>query len=274
MEIRSIDEKEITLLEVLVKTSYQTQVTHPSNKELDRPVGFGSGFISTHLDKIYFVTVDHVIHPEDYETGTEVRNWIDYTLSIFNNVNPADYFLSTIITPLGGFYYLNRFDLNKPEEAYELVDIAVCLMKPINFKYPFLTDEVIFTGEKIPAGEEKWTIKSETFVKPSTDEYYLVYGKVNTKLDGIQLKSEPTLKENLKFVKKSGDYFLFNTESKITNINDWRGLSGSPVISTKGECVGVFCSGNEDSHAVWVMPIDKVKMLMEIIIQQEKLEKK
>ncbi len=76
----------------------------------------------------------------------------------------------------------------------------------------------------------------------------------------------------LRFISKAGDYFLFNTPETINDIEEWEGLSGSPVISEDGDCVGVLCSVYENSTSIWVMPISKVKMLIEIAIQQEKLE--
>lgn len=267
-----IENEEISLLEILVKTSYHTQVTHPDNKDMDRPIAYGSGFISSHLDTKFFVTADHVLHPDDYQGEQEKRTWTDYIISIYNNIRPDNDFLSTVITPLNGFYYMESFNIERPDEADELVDITVCVIKPINVKYPFLTQEVKFIREIIPANQKKWTVKSETFVEPKSGKYYFVFGNVKTKLDGIQLKSEATLKENLKFVKKSGDYYLFNSESEITDRSDWEGLSGSPVISIDGDCVGVLCSVNENSKSIWVMPIQRVKMLMEVAIQQERLE--
>ncbi len=267
--IQELENKEVTLHEILVKTSYQTQVNRPSDLHLTNPVAFGSGFIISFYDKSFFVTADHVLHLDDYTEGIKQRNWIDNVVSIFNNVRPENEFLSTIITPLGGFYYMEKFNLDKPDQVSELVDITLCIMKPINFQYPFLTDEVVFTGEIINAGEQKWVIKKECFTLPNVENKYFIFGKIRTKLEGIILKSEPTLKEDLIFINQIGDYFLFNTNDIIISREDWDGLSGSPVIDINGNCVGVLCSINEKSKSVWVMPFDNVKRLMEVAIQQE-----
>ena len=62
---------------------------------------------------------------------------------------------------------------------------------------------------------------------------------------------------------------LFNTKDEIEDETDWEGLSGSPVLSEDGECVGVLCSVNENTKSVWVMTINKVRMLIEVIAHQE-----
>jgi len=224
------------------------------------------------MGNVFFVTADHVIHPTDYEGQLEKRTWSDYIISVFNNGQKEGDFLTIGITPLSGFYYMESFCLDKPDDEFELVDIALCVIKPQDLLLPFLTQEILFIGETIPANEKKWIVMSESFAEPNCDQNYFVFGFIKTRIEGIQLKSDPSLKENLKFIQKTGDYFLFNSESEIKDRMDWEGLSGSPVLSIDGFCVGVLCSINENSRSVWVMPIQKVKMLMEVAIQQERIE--
>ena len=175
----------IPLCEALVKTSYQTQITDAIDKNCENPVGFGSGFIVEYRDTVFFVTADHVVHPDDYDV--DARTGKDFIVSIYNNVKPETNFLSTVVTPLGGFYYMESFNLLKPDDAPELVDVSVCIMEKKHFKYPFLTDEVQFHGLTISAGEKKLRIQSELFVEPRSDQAYFIYGKINTKLIGMML---------------------------------------------------------------------------------------
>ena len=252
----------ISLQEVLVKTSYQTQTTLPSDKFCENPLAFGSGFIVEHKNVKFFVTADHTLHLNDYEDGINERTGIEYVVSIFTNYSPPENFLSTVVIPLGGFYYMEQFNLDKPEQANELVDITLCKMKDINLQYPFLCDDVQF------AKQQKITIKTECFGEPQISKNYFVFGQIKTRIEGIRVEREKTVKECLKFNQKAGDYFLFNTPETITDRKEWEGLSGSPVISEDGDCVGVLSSVNENSNSIWVMPISKVKMLMEVAIQQ------
>lgn len=265
---------QVSLHEILVKTSYLTQITEPDNLGLDKPIGFGSGFIVEYDQDKFFVTADHTIHIDDYNGEIEERNWKDYVIAIFNNYTDPTNFLSTIITPLGGFYYMEQFDLDKPQNLPRPVDVSVCKMKDIHFQYPFLTDQVTFTnGEIVNVGEQKFTIRKECFSEPDKEKNYFIFGKINTKLiDNIKMNWQNTIKEALKYKSNSGDFFLFNTQELITGDDEWEGLSGSPVISEEGECVGVLCDVLENSNSIWVMPISKVKMLIEVAIQQEKIQ--
>lgn len=267
-------EDEVSLNEVLVKTSYLIQITEPNDKNLESPIGYGSGFIVDYDNYKLFVTADHTVHIDDYAEEFEQRTWKDYVISIFNNYTDPKNFLSTSITALGGFYYMEQLNLDKPDDMPKPVDISVCIIKDINFKFPFLTNEVRFlNGETIKAGERKFAIKKECFCEIMESKNYFVFGKIRTKLiNEIRMEWTDTLKESLKFVCQSGDYYLFNTSKLITDIEDWAGLSGSPVISEDGECIGVLCDVLKNSTSIWVMPISKVKMLIEIAISQEKIE--
>lgn len=112
----------------------------------------------------------------------------------------------------------------------------------------------------------------ETFAEPVTGRNYFIYGKIRANIvDGIRLEADRTLKEALQFVLKQGDYFLFHTPEEIVDTLDWEGLSGSPVISEDGDCVGVLCSVLANSRSLWVKPISYVRMLMDIIRHQEEL---
>ena len=263
----------LSIYEVLVKTSYQTQITESQDKECSNPVAFGSGFIVEFDDTNFFVTADHTVHLDDYGEKEE-RTWKDYVVSIFNNFSPPENFPSTIVTPLGGFYYMEQSHLDKPDTMPKPVDITVCVMKQKHFQYPFLTTGINFSeSDKIKSGEQKFTIKPECFTDPNTNDTYFVFGALKTEIkDNIIVEREFTLKHNLKFISQNDDFYLFNTPDLITDKNDWKGLSGSPVLSEEGECVGVICDVLENSNSIWVMPISKVKMLIKVAIRQEELE--
>lgn len=264
--------EKISLFEVLVKTAYLTQITEPADKLCQYPVAFGSGFIVEFDNDNFFVTADHTLHLDDYRDGSNERTGKDYVVSIFNNYTPPENFLSTIVTPLVGFHYMEQFHLDKPDDLFEPVDLTLCKMNEINFTYPFLTDGVKHKNETINKGERKIKIKKECFSEPRVDKKYFIFGKIRTGIhDNIRMYWENTVKEDLKFNSKVGDYFLFNTPEIIESKEDWEGLSGSAVLSEDGECVGVLCSVNENSKSIWIMPITKVKMLIEVAILQENL---
>ena len=129
----------VTLIEVLAKTTYQVQITKSSNKEFDRPIAFGSGFLVNYKNELIFVTADHNIHIEDYELYE--RTGIYNVASIFNNISKKEEF-STLLTPVGPFYYMEKFDITKPNEKPELFDVAICLMNKEKIEAPFLTEQI------------------------------------------------------------------------------------------------------------------------------------
>lgn len=261
-----------SLLEVLVKTNYQTVTTAMGNQDYEKYICHGSGFIVQYKDTKFFVTADHVLHPDDYDSEIRIRIGLDYTVSIYNNVRPDTGEIATVCTPLGGFYYMEGFNLVKPDELPDLIDVTVCIMKEINFQYPFLTDEKEFQDKDTGRGQRKFILAEANFAEPDANNSYFIYGKIRTQLKGVMLYRENTLKENLKYVYKSDDYFLLNTPDIISDISEWAGLSGSPVFDNQGKCIGVLCSVSPGSNSIWVMPLEKVKLLMDIAIIQENIQ--
>ena len=59
-------EESVTLHEILVKTSYLTQITEPEDKALENPIGFASGFIVEYENDKFFITADHIVHFDDF----------------------------------------------------------------------------------------------------------------------------------------------------------------------------------------------------------------
>jgi len=267
------NEPELTLIEVLAKTSYQIQITEPSNKELDKPIAFGSGFLVNYKKELIFITADHNVHLDDYDLNE--RTGVDNVVSIFNNISKKDDF-STLLTPISPFYYMEGFDISKPEDNPELFDVAVCILNKTKIKAPFLTEQIKNDNDEIlvRAHEPKFTFTEEQLVEPNLDDIYFIYGKVKAEFKTVFLHRTDTLKENISFVQKVGDYLLFNTSETINDIKDWSGLSGSAVLNQKGNCVGVLCSVNEGTKSIWVKPIEKVKILMDVAILQEQIVEK
>lgn len=273
-EIEMEEENTIPLCDLLVRTTYQTQSTHPSDIGCKKPLAYGCGFIIRYKQKCFFVTADHNVHPEDYDDEHRIyqRTGIDYRVSIFNNMHSPEDFLSTVITPLEGFYYMERFDIRKPEEIPELMDITLCIMKPINFQCPFLTDEVSFGDYTVKTEQQKLPILEEMLAEPKEGLNYFIYGKIRHDMKSVRLYRQDTIKKELKYITKSNDFLVLHYPEVIEDYDDWSGLSGSPVISEEGDCIGVLCSVTVNSQCVYVMPIDKIKMLMDIAISQELLE--
>lgn len=46
-------------------------------------------------------------------------------------------------------------------------------------------------------------------------------------------------------------------------VADWKGLSGSPVLNQDGKLIGVACSVDPIANTLHVMPIQKIKPLIQ-----------
>lgn len=264
--------KTYNLLDYLSKTSYFIKISEPRNSE--KPIAFGTGFFVNYKDNCFFITADHNIHIDDHDLN--VRTGQDNNVEIFNNINNKENF-ETLVTPISGFYYMDAIDITKPNKNPELFDVALSLVDKSKLTATFLTDDNIINedGEQITKpGENKIQFLEEQLVEPYINDIYFVFGKIRPNLHGLFLHRKFSLKENLKYIEPFGDYLLFNTETTITDYEDWAGLSGSPVVNQRADCVGVLCSINVNTKSLWIKPFSKIKMLMDLAILQKKGFKK
>ncbi|MDE5516054.1 hypothetical protein KRE49_09895 [Elizabethkingia meningoseptica] len=265
-------EREFQLTEILVKTTYQIVISKEQSFQ-SQPIAFGAGFFLNYKDNLFFITADHNIHIEDHKINE--RTGIDNYVGVFNNISDKENF-STIMTPIGGFYYMESFDISKDGLDPQLIDVAISLVDRSKFEAPFLTDEDISdtNGDVwVRPQEHKFQFLDEHIVEPSSNDTYYIFGKIRPKFKGLFLHRENTFKNRLKFIDTYGNYMLLNTEDEISDYEDWAGLSGSPVLNQEGKCVGVLCSVNEGTQSVFVKPFKKITPFLDTIIIQEKLQK-
>jgi hypothetical protein len=236
------------LLELLSRTRFQVFTYEPgTNYEL--PSGVGSGFMISYKEKQFFVTADHVMHRDDYGKIQE-RKWKHYDISILNNVIILDEnnVPKSMITPLGGFYYFEKTDIRYPDKGIKPFDVTFMIMSEEQMKYPYKTCSIpLSDGNMLPADSDKIVIPSTTFVYGRADQMYSVLGRVKfsmteTNTETTLLNSEFTIKEELRFLRKEGDYYILQTSSVVV-YEEWAGLSGSPVLDLEGGTVGysMFC---------------------------------
>lgn len=263
-------EREFSLMEILVKTNYQITVSKESSFQ-SNPIAYGTGFFLNYKTHLFFITADHNIHLDDHELNE--RTGIDNYVGVFNNISNRDNF-STIISPIGGFYFMESYDLSKKDLNPQLFDVAISMVDRNRFEAPFYTDEnLVDTNGKqlISPKESKFEFSEIHITEPSKDDSYFIYGKIKPVMKGLFLHRESTFKEDLTYVATYGNYLLLNTVTEIASKSDWAGLSGSPVLNQYGNCVGVLCSVNEGTKSVFVKPFSKITPFLDTIILQEKL---
>ncbi|MBB4801702.1 hypothetical protein ACHRV1_25215 [Flavobacterium aquidurense] len=265
-------EKKFQLTEVLVKTTYQIAISKENSFE-SKPLAFGAGFFINYKNNLFFVTADHNIHIEDHEINA--RTGVDNFVGIFNNISNKENF-STVMTPIGGFYYMESFDISKKDLNFQLIDVAVSLVDNTKFEAPFLTDEG-FRDENgnflVAPHEQKFEFLDQHIVEPTLEDTYYVYGKIKPTFKGLFLHRENTFKNNLKYIDTYGRYMLLNTEEEITDSEDWAGLSGSPVLNQNLQCIGVLCSVNAGTKSVFVKPFSEITPLFDTIILENQFKK-
>lgn len=255
--------------ELLISASFQILTTRSSDKRCETAVCYGSGFMVRFRNYVLFVTADHNLHPDDYDQKPNLRTGNDYQISIFNNVKSEDNFYSTLITPLGSFYFAEKFSLHKLG-APTLVDTAVSIIEERQRQYPFYNPEIKgANGFEIPYGTLRTIIPQCHFALPDTDEKYFVCGYVRwDDSNGMIMKRDFVFHKNMIYRNDCGDYHRLEPSQMITDESDWSGLSGSPVIDSKGRCIGVMCSVDKKANSVYVKSIGTVEILLELAINE------
>jgi len=269
----NIIEREFSFIEIQVKTTYQIVISREKSFQ-SAPIAFGSGFFLNYKDSLFFITADHNIHIEDHKLNERIGK--DNFLSILNNISDKNTF-TTLLTPIGGFYYMESFDISKEDLNPQLIDVAISLVDRTKFKAPFFTDEDIRDKEGniiVAPNEQKFDFLEEHIINtPSREDSYYIYGRIKPQFKGLFLHRELIFKKDLKYIDKYGRYLLLNTKKRIIDYEDWAGLSGSPVLNQEGKCLGVLCSIIEGTKSVFVKPFAEIIPLLDMILIQEGITK-
>ncbi|TWI85872.1 hypothetical protein IQ13_1041 [Lacibacter cauensis] len=267
----NVIEKEFPLTEILVKTTYQIVISKEKSFQ-SIPIAFGAGFFLNYKSNLFFLTADHNIHIDDHKINE--RTGVDNFLCVFNNISDRETF-TTMMTPIGGFYYMESFDIAKEDLNPQLIDVAISLVDKKKFEAPFVTDEDIKdeNGKSLVAPKElKFEFMDEHIIEPLSADTFFIFGKIRPRFKGLFLHWDSTFKSDLKFIAKFGRYLLLNTQDEIADYEDWAGLSGSPVLNQDGKCIGVLCSVIEGTKSVFVKPFNEILPLLDTIILHEKIQ--
>jgi hypothetical protein len=264
-------ERMFSLTEILVKTTYQVVISKEKTFQ-SNPIAFGAGFFINYNEKLFFITADHVIHIEDHKLNE--RTGIENYLAILNNISDKTTF-STLMTPIGGFYYMESYDMSKKDSDPQLIDVAISMVDRKKIEAPFYTDEDIRDGDTklVSPNEQKFEFLKEHIVVPQKTDTYYVFGKIKPNFKGLFLHRTNTFKNNMKYIDTHGNFMLLNSTEDII-YDEWAGLSGSPVVNQDGKCIGVLCSVIEGTKSVFVKPFSKIVPLLDTIILQEKQKNK
>ena len=277
-----IGQNQMRLLELLTRSRLQI-FTYKQGTMMKNayPNGAGSGFFFLHKDRVILVTADHVCHPFDHELGRTHRVFEEKEVALVNNwvekdENGVD---MQILTPVGKFYYFDKFkvDIDKGLlNDFQPFDATFAILGKDRFQKPFMNEGMqVVNGPTMPSGLDMIWIPTDTLVEPKTDDWYICYGHTQFGLadDGVHLKWNTTIHENMKYRCDCGDYYVLTPSEAIVN-KDWEGISGAPVLNQKGGLLGILCGGNPAENTVFVMKMKAVLSLIDSTLRIEGNEAK
>ena len=215
--------------ELMVRSSIQIYLADPHKPQ---PEVFGSGCIVKYLDRLFLISVFHVIN---------------YELTTFLETNLPSNKVGPPIQPIGGLCSFDLFQVTKDMKIKGFEDL---LRKPLEtlditfaeIKHPLtlLQPELDFGAFKVEAGGKVY-LHLDNIAEPSKDKTYGFFGKVKPKYRGKYLEMTPTLKSNLRFHRTNKYFHIFLAPDIINSKEDYEGCSGAPILDSDGNLVGLAC---------------------------------
>lgn len=268
------------LLEVLTRTRFQI-FTYPQGTLSDTaiPEGAGSGFVLDYKGKLFFITADHVCHPDDYKPGVTQRSFDDKDVVILNNWIEKDERTGKdthLITPLGGFYYFTKvkFDINLGLGDSKPFDTAFCILDSTCFQRPLKSEPLyVDGGPDVPGGLDMIPVPSNSIITPQPTDRYIVFGHTQYKFNTTTklLEWQVTHHEDMTYLKENGDYYVLRPNEPVKD-EEWHGISGSPVFNQEGGLLGILCGGSQKYNIIFVMKIQSVLTLIDTTLKIEEIE--
>ncbi|WP_160144180.1 hypothetical protein [Chryseolinea soli] len=144
----------------------------------------------------------------------------------------------------------------------ETLDITFCELKTIP---PILQPAWDFGAFKIEGGSKAVLNLNDAGV-PDASLVHGFCGRIRHDLRDIRLISRPTLHLDLKFQGTFGRFHLFSSPKVITDVDDYRGCSGAPILDETGKLVGLVQSVVSNTTSVYAFSIDECRRLIDIAI--------
>lgn len=297
-------ETQMRLDEAAFRATIQLVITDSTNS--DDIKGFGSGFFLRHNGVLFFITADHVVHLDDHDEMNETgqRLGVDYTPQIITNIQDKAN-LTSINIPIGGFYHLTGFRMDK-EDFASPVEFLSTFKKitegkidindesiPLDVRIASFPDMAIAKIQEplacsvlnnkvldcdgniiIDEGTPKLFLDSQYTTNMDANKWYIVAGTIGNELkDSIRLERLNVVHAFLKYIEKDSEKNVVLETPETPNINHWSGLSGAPVLNEDGLLVGMIIRGPISEPLVTIIPVEKIIWFLDIIIKNENLNK-
>lgn len=260
------------LLEYVWRRCFQIVVWDDGRREDSSPIGFGCGFVIKYQGECLFVTADHVIHQEEHESG--VVNSRELTYGLVCNIADRNKW-EFLIKQLQGFYYADRFnidDIRNSNMEFDVhaipnrIDIAYCHIDTDVVSRCVTHDLSFGDNVVVEPGLSKICIDEKTFAKPNKEHSYIVLGTFRNELEGMLWKRSNAICPNLKYIEEDGysSELIFKVPEN-SGIDDWHGLSGSPLFSDDGKLVGMLVRHSKEEGTLRVIPIHAILDFINIL---------
>jgi hypothetical protein len=227
------------------------------------PEYVGSGCIINYQSKLYLITVEHVTNVKGLGTCIETGYTIPEVGSKLYSVGGMMLCKSGSINNTNDFQKLLEIldDKNKFDELKNL-DIAYVELKE---KFDIYQKQIDFENYTIKESK-KIIIETNLSKTPNINETYYCFGRIHSNLNGKFLISQEKLVANLKFKCEEGNYRVFSLSQPIIKANEFEGMSGAPVMDSKGNIVAFIAHGFEGSPDIYCFSTTILKSMLEIEI--------
>lgn len=295
----------LDLQQLVMRTTLQLIVSKPDNPlSVTR---FGSGFLLHYRNKVWFVTADHVVHPDDHdpEKGVCQRTSPHYLPQIITNMKGDGTFTSINIT-VPSIYYTTSYKFDEETLAdtkrfFEIFDDIVAQKVdssddslPLGVAIPDFPDIAVseiagplvntivcncvigHDGEEIvAAGEKKLILQAACIADFNVNDAYIVGGTIKNRLEnGINLIRENVLHYDMRYERNNNIGTAILTTPEEPALEYWSGLSGAPVFNHDGRLVGVLSHGPDVEPYVEVYPAKKLLNFIDTLIVQSEISSK
>ena len=237
------------------------------NQKSQLPQFSGSGFILYFEGHKIFVTAGHVAtshHDGDFSDDKLITI---QTNSIYKHKETGK--AGCVLLTVGGVVSATAHKVDIATGNIRMigvVDVSFAQLDSTRANAPFVTQRISIEGANVQYGEPKQYISYDNVIEVNHEDEYSVFGRVHLSFGNCNgqyiQNSELIFHTGLRYSGTIQDMVVLKYDKPII-VADWKGLSGSPVLNQDGKLIGVACSVDPIANTLHIMPIQKIKPLIQ-----------